>query len=470
MNKLVKKLLCLVCAATTIVSATAFSACELESEVINAYDIAVKNGFQGTEKEWLLSLNGKNGKDGEDGKDVTVDDLYEAAKAEGFTGDKIEFIQSLVGEYDANNNTQTIAKNVTSVVSIFCGFRKTVKNYFQEYEEITSSGGSGVIVDINKEAGTAYIVTNYHVVYSLESDTGISEDIYLYPYGELVMFDTNAGKDESGYGIKATFIGGAMDYDIALLKVEGSEKLKDSALTAAEFGDSNTVKVGEKTFAIGNSNGLGVSVTGGLVSVDSETIYMSSFDGQKRSVAFRVMRTDASVNHGNSGGGLFNLKGELIGITNAKNVEDETDNICYALPITMVKYLLHNIYDNISDAKPGYALRAMLGVEVMLSESSVYLDKEKELAIKETFYVSKVAIGSAVQGILQPLDIIQSITINGVTTKLERRYLLNDLLLTVRKGDSIQVTVLRDSKTENTKEEVTVTVLFNKAEYFVKYA
>lgn len=469
MNKLTKKLVCLLCAVTTAFSVVAFSACE-EDSVINAYDIAVQNGFKGTEKEWLLSLNGKNGKDGEDGKDVTVDDLYEAALQEGFTGSKLDFIKSLVGEYNTNNNTKTIAKNVTSVVSIFCGFRRTVKNYFQEYEEITSSGGSGVIVDINKEAGTAYIVTNYHVIYSTESDTGVSEDIYLYPYGDLVMFDTKEGKDESGYGIKATFIGGAMDYDIALLKVEGSEKLKDSGLTAAEFGDSNTVKVGEKTFAIGNSNGLGVSVTGGLVSVDSETIYMSSFDNQKRSVAFRVMRTDASVNHGNSGGGLFDLDGKLIGITNAKNVEDETDNICYALPITMVKYLLRNIYDNVSSTTPGFALRAMLGIEVTLSESSVYLDKDGELAVKEAFYVSKVLSGSAAQNALQPLDILQSITINGVTTELNRRYLLNDLLLTVRKGDSMQVTVLRDSQSDNVKEEVTVTITFDKNDYFVKYA
>ena len=126
MNRLAKKLVCLLCAVTTVVSTAAFSACEQESQVINAYDIAVKNGFQGTEKEWLLSLNGKNGKDGEDGKNATIDDLYAAAQQEGFTGSKLEFIQSLIGDYDSNNDTQTIAKNVTSVVSIFCGFRKTV--------------------------------------------------------------------------------------------------------------------------------------------------------------------------------------------------------------------------------------------------------------------------------------------------------------------------------------------------------
>ena len=467
MKKWTKKLVCLLCAMTTVFSGMAFAACDV-GETINAYDIAVKNGFQGTEEEWLLSLNGKNG---EDGKDLTLDDLYTAAKAEGFTGSKLDFIQSLTGNYHADNDTKTLAKNVTSVVSIFCGFKRTVNNYFQgQYEKISSSGGSGVVMEINKEAGSAYIVTNYHVIYSAESDTGISEDIYLYPYGELVYFNPDTGKDESGYGIKATFIGGAMNYDIALLKVEGSEKLKNSALTAAELGDSNSVKVGAKTFAIGNSNGLGLSVTGGLLSVDSEMIYLSSFDGKNRNIAFRVMRTDASVNHGNSGGGLFDINGKLIGITNAKNVEEETDNICYALPITLVKYLMENIRDNMQSNKAGYVSCATVGIQTRLMESAVYLDEQGELALKERFYVDKVTEGSAADGVLKPMDIIQSITINGVTTELTRRYIWNDLLLTIRKGDSVQITVLRDSKTEDKKEEVVLTLTFNRDSDFVKFA
>ena len=112
----------IVCALCGVIAAFSLASCNLQGEVINAYDIAVKNGFTGTEKEWLLSLNGKDGKDGEDGKDVTVDQLFTAAKAEGFEGTKLDFIKHLVAEYNANNETTTIAKTVTSVVSIFCGF------------------------------------------------------------------------------------------------------------------------------------------------------------------------------------------------------------------------------------------------------------------------------------------------------------------------------------------------------------
>jgi serine protease Do len=182
------------------------------------------------------------------------------------------------------------------------------------------------------------------------------------------------------------------------------------------------------------------------------------------------MRTDASVNHGNSGGGLFDINGKLIGITNAKNVEEETDNICYALPITLVKYLMENIRDNMQSNKAGYVSCATVGIQTRLMESSVYLDEQGELALKERFYVDKVTEGSAADGVLKPMDIIQSITINGVTTELTRRYLWNDLLLTIRKGDSVQITVLRDSKTEDKKEEVVLTLTFNRDSDFVKFA
>ena len=471
MKKWVKKLLCLLCAATTVFSVLGFSACN--QTVITAYDIAVKNGFTGTEEEWLLSLKGQAGKDGEDGKDgaLTFEDLYQAALDAGFVGSELEFIQSLGIDYSANNDTKTIAKNVTSVVSIFCGFETTTRGYMGSKVEITSAGGSGVIIDLDKESGSAYVVTNYHVIYDHTTDgDGISDEIYLYPYGGLVGFDVAKGKDETGYGIKATFVGGAMDYDIALLEVKGSQVLKNSHLSQAEFGDSNKVRVGEKTFAIGNSNGLGISVTSGIVSVDSETIVMSSFDGAEREVAFRVIRTDAAVNHGNSGGGLFDIDGKLIGITNAKNVEDETDNICYAIPSTLVKYLIDNVKDHIKAGKTGYVNRAMVGITTTLSNTSVYLDENGELAVKETFYILDVTKGSiAEKAGLEVMDVITDITIDGVTTKLNRRYYLNDLLLTVRKGDSVTLTVLRDSVDGAGKDKLQITLIYDEDSYFVKY-
>jgi serine protease Do len=475
MRNCAKKIACFACAALMATTAIGLAACE-DEKVINAYDIAVQNGFVGTEQDWLLSLQGANGKDGED---LDISDLYEAAKQNGFDGTLLQFIQSMDIAVPENNDTQTIAKNITSVVSVCCAFeqKRVVGNYWNRYEETTITGaeGSGVVVHIEKNRGVAYVVTNYHVVYN--TSAGISDCIWLYPYGARDTFTTGSssqgiepGDLADGDGIQATFIGGAMDYDIALLQINSAD-LPDSLLTAAEFGDSNDVTVGEKAFAIGNANGLGISATSGIISVESEDIKMTSTDGL-REVYYRVMRTDAAINHGNSGGGLFNAAGQLVGITNAKSVADETDNMGYALPITQVKYLLQNIWENKTEKEAGYVLRAFLGIETYIQSSKAQLVDGK-LHTYEDFLVSKIldngAVGTNSAETLKVGDVFLSATLNGVTTVFTQRYQLNDFLLNVRKGDTVTFTVLRDGSVTG-KVETQVDVTFDKDEHFVKYA
>ena len=476
MKKTWKRILSLVFA--TVLTVGMLTGCEEEQTVINAYDIAVKNGFVGTEEDWLLSLQGANGSDGQD---VTLDDLYQAAKNEGFEGSLLDFIYSLGANVQENNATQTIAQNMTSVVSVCSAFIKTemVGSYWNKHEEksVTGAEGSGVVLHLEKNRGVAYIVTNYHVVYDLSSDTGISEHIWIYPYGARDTFSAGdikngvePGDIEGGDGIRATFIGGAMDYDIALLQVN-STKVVDSILTTANVGDSESITVGEKTFAIGNAEGMGIAVTNGILSVDSEYISMRSSDN-KRAVTYRVMRTDAPINHGNSGGGLFNAQGQLIGIVNAKSIASETDNVGYALPITSVKYALKNIWDNITNTKAGFIARAFMGIETYIQHSKAVMENGS-LKIIEEFAVSSIltegAVGAGNHTAFKVGDVIMSMTHNGVTTKLTRRHQMTDLLLNVRLGDTVTFTVLRDSASTG-KEEVQVTIAFDKAEYFYTYA
>jgi S1-C subfamily serine protease len=489
---------------------TAFSlvGCFEEKEIINAYDIAVKNGFVGTEEEWLLSLHGANGKDGES---LNIYDLYEAAKAseQGYEGDILQFIKDYINNevfhVSDNNTTATIAKNVSSVVSVYCAFRQGLGWNGQSYDtKVSGAAGSGVIIDygFNKEGGTAYVLTNYHVVYDVAASTtgGISDCIYLYPYGARNYFtdgdisgnhylddvnkdgkkDANDQGDQGGDGIRATYVGGAMDYDIAILKIEGSNYLKNSACQPAVWGDSNSLKVGEKVFAVGNANGEGISVTQGVVSVDSEYIDMSALDrrdtnGDSKvdSVSFRVLRTDAAINHGNSGGGLFNAKGELIGITNAKNVEDETDNMGYALPITQVRYLMGNILNNVNLGASGYGygLRAMLGVQTVVEKTGFALEDDT-VRLKQTITITNYGgTSTAAKNKLLIGDIFQKITLKDPldrsktkTFTITRQYEINDLLWTVRKGDSVVFTMLREGKSTE------VTINFTQDGYFVKYA
>ncbi len=459
MHKFFKGILAVCCAATLSMG---FASC---TKVISAYDIAVKNGFVGTEEEWLLSLKGADGKDAES---LGFGDLYEAAVASGFKGTELEFYQSLGVTLQEDNDTVQIAKNITSVVSINCAFYKNVKTGWGQTsvksEYYGASAGSGVIVNLNKEAGTAYVITNYHVVYDAECNTQnkIANEIFLYTYGAINYFNSQTGTDTHGDYMKATYVGGAMDYDIAILKVEGSEVLQSKLVSAAKFGNSEEVIIGEKVYAIGNPEGAGIAVTSGAISVESEYITMSSTDN-KRYVEYRVMRTDAAINGGNSGGALFNAAGELIGIVNAKSVGEDMDNMGYALPITPVANLCKNIWDN-----GGVVKRAMLGVMVSMQESKVEFDENGHLKRTETFVVAEEATSqsSSSYGKLKTGDVFRYVIVNnGEKIMLTRQYQLNDILLSVRKGDVVKIGITREMV-----GETEVVIEFDREEYFTMYA
>ncbi len=462
MKKWLKGLLAI---SLTAVMAVGFAGCKKKS----AYDVAVSNGFVGTEEEWLLSLHGKNG---EDGEDITAQSLYETAVANGYSGTFLEFCQSLNITLPKHNDTAQIAENTASIVSVYCGYSVTTSTGgtgiwgFGSGGKQTSYGyqsGSGVIVDLNKEAGTAYIITNYHVVYNLESDQkGVSSNIRVYPYGALNLFDPsltveslNQTNDE---GCRATFVGGAMDYDIAILKVEGSAALKDSVATQAKLGDSEKNVVGEETYVIGDPAGAGIAVTDGIISVLSEWIGIyaldnrdANADGKVDVVPYRVLRTTAAINSGNSGGGIFNTSGELIGIVNAKNASGATDNMGYALPISQVKA----VYDNIL-ANGGAVKRATLGITTEILSSTAKIEGDG-IVIEEKFKVKEIATDDKLAGYgkFDYGDIIESASLNGGEPFVfTRQYQITDFLLTVRQGDTVTFQITNSS---NQKESVPIT-------------
>lgn len=475
MNKIVKSILSISCAAVFLGGLTA-------CQTISAYDLAVKNGYEGTEQEWLESLHGVDGKDGEDGKNLTAADLYRTAKANGFEGSFLEFCQEVLQvEVQNNNDVDTIASNITSVVSIYCGFAKTT--YYGgiggwgggwgggiPQTQYYASAGSGVVIDLDKEEGDALIITNYHVIYDAESDmeTGISDSIYLYTYGAYNAFSLQSSggyADVYGDGMKATYVGGAMDYDIAILKIENSEHIKNSVVSEVKFSSSNDVQVGEKVYAIGNPDGAGIAVTEGIISVESEYIQMTSTDGTNKVVDYRVMRTDAAINSGNSGGALFNAQGGLIGIVNAKNVKTGVDNMGYALPSTQVRNLCKNILDNNELYGDGSARVATLGIIVSITDSEAYFDDKGALRIRETITVADLGTKGAATQILAVGDSLNAIKVRDKDWfTFTRQYQLLDQLLTVRKGDTVQLKITRDGT------EMTVDIVFSEDAHFTEYA
>ncbi len=329
------------------------------------------------------------------------------------------------------------SKALLSAVSINCIFNVTVNPFYgNSYTTQKSSAGAGVIYQLDKDKGDAYIITNYHVVYCNGADTSddISDEISVFLYG----------MEYSKYAIKAEYVGGSKNYDIAVLKVTNSSVLRSSNCAAASFADSNKVSVLETAIAIGNPEANGISATVGAVNVDSENLTMTSIDGTGK-VTLRVMRIDAAVNGGNSGGGLFNDKGEVIGIVNAKMSASTIDNIGYAIPSNVARYVADNIiyYDKI-DSDNDSVYRVLIGVNVAISSARAVYDTETGKVLKiEDVMVDTVSAGSASAGKLQSGDIIRSVVIDGVTYEIVRTFNVVDVMLTARQTSTVVFNIER---------------------------
>ena len=318
---------------------------------------------------------------------------------------------------DSDKNLLSASKAVLSAVSV----------------RTSTSAGSGVIYKLDKEKGEAFIITNYHVV-AQNNESGISSEIKVYLYG----------MEATKYAIDATYVGGSLNYDIALLHVKDSTVLIESCARAADIADSDDVSILDTAIAVGNPEGKGISVTVGCVNVDSENIVVSM---QGRSVQLRVMRTDAAVNSGNSGGGLFNDNGELIGVVNAKSGNSSTDNIGYAIPSNVAVAIADNIkyycYDT-PDSNKKNVYRCMMGVTVSASDLSTSYDTETGKIHKfERVVISEVSNTGAAYGKLQAGDAILAITINGEKHEVTRTHHLIDTMLNARVGNRVVIHVSR---------------------------
>lgn len=443
MNKIKIKIIALALAFVCVFS---FAACDSAK---SAYEIAVKNGFSGTEAEWIQSLNGANGKDGKDGESITIDDLYEAARADGFDGSMSDFIKEYLGSNaQLPDEEDAVNKALFSVCDVVSKFKtKDVQTYFGTIPgETRTSYGAGVVYSLDKSTGDAIVITNYHVVYDSDSAAtdGIADEIKLYFYGYEY---TNVSTD---YGVAATYVGGSMTYDIAVLSIDDSELLKTSDVCAAAINQSDRIKVGSPAIAVGNPEGTGIAASSGIVSVDSEYISMVAAD-EKTTISYRCIRVDCAINPGNSGGGLFDDCGRLIGIVNAKVVSDNVDNIGYAIPVSLATKVADNIIRNAErGGKCVYSGR--MGIVVKsLSTKAVYDEATKSAIIVEEVAVDSIT-GTEAKKYLQEDDVILSVSKNGGDEKtVERRYDVTDFMLTTSVGDTVTLKIKRnDSGTEKT--------------------
>lgn len=400
----------------------------------SAYDVALENGFVGSAADWLSSLKGQ---------DLDIRDVYDAAVQNGYSGDFLTFLSEFLS-FDAGELLEStkkepinIATALLSSVSVSCKFRYRVDNWGFSSTKEASQAGSGVIYRIDKENGDAYILTNYHVVYYYAATTAnkISDDISIFLYG----------KEDASYAIPATYVGGSMQYDIAVLRIEGSEILRHSDAVAVTPVNSNKIAVGSTAIAIGNAAGLGISVTQGIVSVDSENITMTAADNESR-VTYRLLRVDTAVNEGNSGGGLFSSDGKLIGIVNAKISSSTVENIAYAIPANVAVSVAENIIDTCTEPSVTSVHKCQLGITVIAADSAAYFDPSTQSTlIRETVMIEGVNRNTLAYGKLRAGDIITKIEINGISYDVDRVFVIVDAMLDVRIGDTVSVSVIRDA-------------------------
>jgi len=369
-----------------------------------------------------------------------------------------------------NQNVTTASKAMLSAVAVRSYFKKNYASGFGPNASISTReyalSGSGVIYKLDKENGDAYIITNYHVVYDSSSNTAnkISGDIDVFLYG----------MENTDLKIDATYIGGSAAFDIAVLKVEDSRLLVESNAVAAVVADSNLVTALDTAIAIGAPDALGldasnvtdihllpvdnISATLGYVSVDSEYITTSYLDLYS-SIDMRLIRIDTAVNSGNSGGGLFNDRGELIGIVNAKMADTSIDNISYAIPSNIAKYVTDNIIYNCDGKEGENLLKPIIGITVASSDPRTVLDEESGRIYKEeTVSVSKITAGSVAEALFEVGDVLNSVTIDGVKYEITRQFHLIDCMLNARVGSEVIISVTRVVDGEETKLDKTVEI------------
>jgi len=223
-----------------------------------------------------------------------------AEVVEAFTTSKVTLSTDANTEVPAGRFAKVAASVADSVVTI------------EAVSADEGAQGSGVVVD-----GRGYIVTNNHVI--SEAATNPSK------FKTTVVF--NDGKE-----VPANLVGRDPKTDLAVLKVDNVDNL-----TVAKFGDSAKLHVGDEVIAAGAPLGLRSTVTHGIISALHRPVPLSG-EGSDTDTVIDAIQTDASINHGNSGGPLINMDSQVIGINTAgKSLSDSASGLGFAIPVNEVK-------------------------------------------------------------------------------------------------------------------------------------
>lgn len=299
-------------------------------------------------------------------------------------------------------------KVLPSIVSIYVDYSV---NYFGRTQ--TASGqGSGVII-----SNDGYILTNNHVISSADSSS-------YYEVSKANSIKVKLYGDDTEYDAK--IIGSDETTDLAVIKIE------KEGLTPAEFGDSNSVQVGEFVLAVGDPYGLEHSVTAGIISALNRKV---TVDG----IEYKVMQADCAINSGNSGGAFVNSQGQVIGIATLKLSGNGIEGVSFAIPINDTISVYKELIENGKISRPYIGFKG--------------LDLDEATAIRngltKGIYVDTILTGSpAEEGGLKAGDVIVEVDDKKVETMDELNAIKNEKNV----GDKLSLKIYRKSK------EMTLTI------------
>lgn len=267
--------------------------------------------------------------------------------------------------------------------------------------QVESGAGSGVII-----SSDGYILTCAHVV-----------------DGASTITVTIGDKDYT-----ATLVGEDTTSDIAVIKIDAD------GLTPATVGNSDSLKVGQSVMAVGNPLGeLGGTVTGGMISALNRSV---TIQGSSSVNTMSLIQMDASVSPGNSGGGLFNMNGELIGIVNAKSSSSDAEGLGFAIPINDAIKVAQELLEN------GYVTgRPYLGITYLAVEDA---QTAAQLGVNAygVYVVEVVKGGPAEKAGLQAGDRIVSVDGTEIASKDD----LGTLMQKHAAGDTLSITIAREGQ------------------------
>ena len=267
--------------------------------------------------------------------------------------------------------------------------------------QVESGAGSGVII-----SSDGYILTCAHVV-----------------DGASTITVTIGDKDYT-----ATLVGEDTTSDIAVIKIDAD------GLTPATVGNSDSLKVGQSVMAVGNPLGeLGGTVTGGMISALNRSV---TIQGSSSMNTMSLIQMDASVSPGNSGGGLFNMNGELVGIVNAKSSSSDAEGLGFAIPINDAIKVAQELLEN------GYVTgRPYLGI-TYLAVTDAQTASQLGVNAYGVYVVEVVKGGPAEKAGLQAGDRIVSVDGTEIASKDD----LGTLMQKHAAGDTLSITIARDGQ------------------------